>query len=63
MDFRELRAMVLLRVRFAIPEADAKNPIGLRIGDEHHLVNHAVLFFQDGNCLLIDGLCKVFRFS
>jgi hypothetical protein len=46
MDFPELLAMVLLGVCFAIPEADAQNSTGFGIGDEHHLVDEAALFFQ-----------------
>src|SRR5215469_486901 len=63
MDLRELLAMVLLGVFLGIPEANAQNPIGLSIRDEHRLVNKTPLFFQDWNGLLVDSVCKLFGFS
>jgi len=44
----DLRAMVLLGVSRAVPKADAQNSIGLRVGNQHHFVDEAALFFRIG---------------
>jgi hypothetical protein len=59
----ELLAMVLLGVSFGIPEADADNSIGFRVGNQHDFVNEAALFFENRHGLLIDGVCQFFCLS
>jgi hypothetical protein len=45
-DFRVLLTMVLFAVCLAVLEADAQNPLGLRISDEDKLVDKSPLFFS-----------------
>src|SRR5256885_6277804 len=63
LDLRKLLAMIQLGVLLGIPKADAQNPLGLCIRDEHDLVDKAALSFQDWNNFLVDTACEFFGFS
>ena len=54
--FWVLRAVILLRILFGIPEAESQDSIVVFVGDENGLIYEAFLFLQDRQYFVIDGL-------
>jgi hypothetical protein len=52
----ELLALVALGILSRIPEAEGEDAIGLRVGDDHGLVDESGLPLQNGQDLIINGI-------